>query len=427
MEKMKYILWITFFKTQMLLTLFFYCRNRLVFKGKIMREIVVVAAKRTAIGSFLGTLKNTSAKNMATTLCRALIKDLNIEHSHIDELILGNVLQSAQGQNLARQVLLNSGIPLDKTAFVVNMVCGSGLKAIQLGYDSIKLGYSNMILSGGVENMSLSPFLLENVRNGYRMGHQQTSDSMIKDGLWCAINDYHMGITAENLAKKYNISRQEQDEYALQSQLRAAKAISEGRFKDEILPLNVYDRKKEIIFSEDEFVRKDCNIESLSKLKPAFDKNGSVTAGNSSGINDAGAMLVLCEKERAKESNLPILANIKGFASIGVDSTIMGIGAAFAAKKVLQQQKLTINDMDIIEANEAFAAQSLATTKELSADINKVNINGGAIALGHPIGASGARILISLIYALRANKKNLGLATLCIGGGQGIACVVEII
>ena len=307
------------------------------------------------------------------------------------------------------------------------MVCGSGLKAIQLGYDSIKLGYSNMILSGGVENMSLSPFLLENVRNGYRMGHQQTSDSMIKDGLWCAINDYHMGITAENLAKKYNISRQEQDEYALQSQLRAAKAISEGRFKDEILPLNVYDRKKEIIFSEDEFVRKDCNIESLSKLKPAFDKNGSVTAGNSSGINDAGAMLVLCEKERAKESNLPILANIKGFASIGVDSTIMGIGAAFAAKKVLQQQKLTINDMDIIEANEAFAAQSLATTKELSADINKVNINGGAIALGHPIGASGARILISLIYALRANKKNLGLATLCIGGGQGIACVVEII
>ena len=275
--------------------------------------------------------------------------------------------------------------------------------------------------------MSLSPFLLENVRNGYRMGHQQTSDSMIKDGLWCAINDYHMGITAENLAKKYNISRQEQDEYALQSQLRAAKAISEGRFKDEILPLNVYDRKKEIIFSEDEFVRKDCNIESLSKLKPAFDKNGSVTAGNSSGINDAGAMLVLCEKERAKESNLPILANIKGFASIGVDSTIMGIGAAFAAKKVLQQQKLTINDMDIIEANEAFAAQSLATTKELSADINKVNINGGAIALGHPIGASGARILISLIYALRANKKNLGLATLCIGGGQGIACVVEII
>ena len=367
-----------------------------------MREIVVVAAKRTAIGSFLGTLKNTSAKNMATTLCKALIKDLNIDHSHIDELILGNVLQSAQGQNLARQVLLNSGIPLDKTAFVVNMVCGSGLKAIQLGYDSIKLGYSNMILSGGVENMSLSPFLLENVRNGYRMGHQQTSDSMIKDGLWCAINNYHMGITAENLAKKYNISRQ-------------------------ILPLNVYDRKKEIIFSEDEFVRKDCNIESLSKLKPAFDKNGSVTAGNSSGINDAGAMLVLCEKERAKELNLPILANIKGFASIGVDSTIMGIGAAFAAKKVLQQQKLTINDMDIIEANEAFAAQSLATTKELSADINKVNINGGAIALGHPIGASGARILISLIYALRANKKNLGLATLCIGGGQGIACVVEII
>lgn len=392
-----------------------------------MREIVVVAAKRTAIGSFLGTLKNTSAKDMATTLCKALIKDLNIEHSHIDELILGNVLQSAQGQNLARQVLLNSGIPLDKTAFVVNMVCGSGLKAIQLGYDSIKLGYSNMILSGGVENMSLSPFLLENVRNGYRMGHQQTSDSMIKDGLWCAINDYHMGITAENLAKKYNISRQEQDEYALQSQLRAAKAISEGRFKDEILPLNVYDRKKEIIFSEDEFVRKDCNIESLSKLKPAFDKNGSVTAGNSSGINDAGAMLVLCEKERAKELNLPILANIKGFASVGVDSTIMGIGAAFAAKKVLQQQKLTINDMDIIEANEAFAAQSLATTKELNADINKVNINGGAIALGHPIGASGARILISLIYALRANKKNLGLATLCIGGGQGIACVVEII
>ena len=391
-----------------------------------MKEVVIVAAKRTAIGSFLGSLKNIKAVEMISILNKHLIQELKVQKDYIDEIILGQVLQSGQGQNIARQALLKSGINEDKTAFLINMVCGSGLKAGELGFNSISLNYSSLLLAGGVENMSLAPFLVQNMRLGSKMGNQVLIDTVMNDGLQCALNNYHMGITAENLVKKYNISRQEQDEFAFNSHKKAAKAIEEGKFNDEVIPLIIQDKKSELVFKEDEFVRKDINLEKLSKLLPVFDKEGSVTAGNSSGINDGAAILMLASKERAKELNLPILATLKSFASVGVDPSIMGIGAAFAVKELLKKNKLDLKDIDLMEINEAFAAQSIATIRELKADENKLNIHGGAIALGHPIGASGARILISLIYALRQNKKNLGVATLCIGGGQGISVLVEI-
>ncbi|ENY6720449.1 acetyl-CoA C-acyltransferase [Campylobacter jejuni] len=391
-----------------------------------MKEVVIVAAKRTAIGSFLGSLKNIKAVEMISILNKHLIQELKVQKDYIDEIILGQVLQSGQGQNIARQALLKSGINEDKTAFLINMVCGSGLKAVELGFNSISLNYSSLLLAGGVENMSLAPFLVQNMRLGSKMGNQVLIDTVMNDGLQCALNNYHMGITAENLVKKYNISRQEQDEFAFNSHKKAAKAIEEGKFNDEVIPLIIQDKKSELVFKEDEFVRKDINLEKLSKLLPVFDKEGSVTAGNSSGINDGAAILMLASKERAKELNLPILATLKSFASVGVDPSIMGIGAAFAVKELLKKNKLDLKDIDLMEINEAFAAQSIATIRELKADENKLNIHGGAIALGHPIGASGARILISLIYALRQNKKNLGVATLCIGGGQGISVLVEV-
>lgn len=391
-----------------------------------MKEVVIVAAKRTAIGSFLGSLKNIKAVEMISILNKHLMQELKVQKDYIDEIILGQVLQSGQGQNIARQALLKSGINEDKTAFLINMVCGSGLKAVELGFNSISLNYSSLLLAGGVENMSLAPFLVQNMRLGSKMGNQVLIDTVMNDGLQCALNNYHMGITAENLVKKYNISRQEQDEFAFNSHKKAAKAIEEGKFNDEVIPLIIQDKKSELVFKEDEFVRKDINLEKLSKLLPVFDKEGSVTAGNSSGINDGAAILMLASKERAKELNLPILATLKSFASVGVDPSIMGIGAAFAVKELLKKNKLDLKDIDLMEINEAFAAQSIATIRELKADENKLNIHGGAIALGHPIGASGARILISLIYALRQNKKNLGVATLCIGGGQGISVLVEI-
>lgn len=391
-----------------------------------MKEVVIVAAKRTAIGSFLGSLKNIKAVEMISILNKHLIQELKVQKDYIDEIILGQVLQSGQGQNIARQALLKSGINEDKTAFLINMVCGSGLKAVELGFNSISLNYSSLLLAGGVENMSLAPFLVQNMRLGSKMGNQVLIDTVMNDGLQCALNNYHMGITAENLVKKYNISRQEQDEFAFNSHKKAAKAIEEGKFNDEVIPLIIQDKKSELVFKEDEFVRKDINLEKLSKLLPVFDKEGSVTAGNSSGINDGAAILMLASKERAKELNLPILATLKSFASVGVDPSIMGIGAAFAVKELLKKNKLDLKDIDLMEINEAFAAQSIATIRELKADENKLNIHGGAIALGHPIGASGARILVSLIYALRQSKKNLGVATLCIGGGQGISVLVEI-
>ncbi|STP12973.1 acetyl-CoA acetyltransferase 2 [Helicobacter mustelae] len=390
-----------------------------------MEEVVIVAAKRSAIGSFLGSLKNLKATDLAKQLAKAILQSIKLDPHLIDEVILGQVLQSNQGQNPARQVLLEIG-GLEKSAFMVNKVCGSGLKAVWLGYQAIALGDREVVLAGGVENMSLAPFLLENARSGYKLGNQTLIDAIIKDGLWCANTDVHMGITAENLAKKYNISRTEQDEFALSSQQKATKAIQEGRFQEEIAPISIQEKKGEFIFLQDEFVKQDSTIEALAKLKPAFLKEGSVSAGNASGINDGAAMLVLMSKTKAKELNLEILASLKAFASAGVEPSIMGIGAAVAAKKVMEKTGLQIKDFDLIEANEAFAAQSIACLKELGTKEEKVNVNGGAIALGHPIGASGARILVTLIHALRNQKKNLGLATLCIGGGQGISAVIEI-
>ena len=343
----------------------------------------------------------------------------------VDELILGQILQSAQGQNPARQVLLNSNINKEKIAFTINDLCGSGLKAVELGYLNIALGEKDFILAGGAENMSASPFLLENIRDGYKMGEQKIYDSMIKDALTDAFENIHMGITAENLAKKYNISRQEQDEFALNSQQKAIKALKSGVFKDEIVPITLKSKKGDTVFEIDEYVKTDISMEALAKLRPAFLKDGTVTAGNSSGINDAAAMLLLTSKKKAKEMNLPILATIKAIASVGCEPSIMGIGAAEATKAVLKKAKMTLKDIDIIEANEAFAAQSIACIKELNADASKINVNGGAIALGHPVGASGARIVVTLLHEMKRKNHKLGLATLCIGGGQGIAAIFE--
>lgn len=393
-----------------------------------MQEVVVVSAKRTAIGSFMGSLKGVKASDLATHVVKAIFDDIGggeLSPQIVDELILGQILQSAQGQNPARQVLLNSNINKEKIAFTINDLCGSGLKAVELGYLNIALGEKDFILAGGAENMSASPFLLENIRDGYKMGEQKIYDSMIKDALTDAFENIHMGITAENLAKKYNISRQEQDEFALNSQQKATKALKSGVFKDEIVPITLKNKKGDTVFEIDEYVKTDISMEALAKLRPAFLKDGTVTAGNSSGINDAAAMLLLTSKKKAKELNLPILATIKAIASVGCEPNIMGIGAAEATKAVLKKAKMTLKDIDIIEANEAFAAQSIACIKELNADASKINVNGGAIALGHPVGASGARIVVTLLHEMKRKNHKLGLATLCIGGGQGIAAIFE--
>lgn len=394
-----------------------------------MQEVVVVSAKRTAIGSFMGSLKGVKASDLATQVVKAIFDDIGgggeLSPQIVDELILGQILQSAQGQNPARQVLLNSNINKEKIAFTINDLCGSGLKAVELGYLNIALGEKDFILAGGAENMSASPFLLENIRDGYKMGEQKICDSMIKDALTDAFENIHMGITAENLAKKYNISRQEQDEFALNSQQKATKALKSGVFKDEIVPITLKNKKGDTVFEIDEYVKTDISMEALAKLRPAFLKDGTVTAGNSSGINDAAAMLLLTSKKKAKELNLPILATIKAIASVGCEPSIMGIGAAEATKAVLKKAKMTLKDIDIIEANEAFAAQSIACIKELNADASKINVNGGAIALGHPVGASGARIVVTLLHEMKRKNHKLGLATLCIGGGQGIAAIFE--
>ncbi|MDE7174075.1 MAG: acetyl-CoA C-acetyltransferase [Helicobacter sp.] len=390
-----------------------------------MQEVVIVGAKRTAIGSFLGSLKNTSAVELAAIVAQDVLEHAHLNASNVSELILGQILQAGLGQNPARQVALKVGMREESGAFTINKLCGSGLKAIALAAQSIALGEQDIILAGGAENMSLSPFLLDNVRGGYKMGDRNITDSMIKDALTCAMNGYHMGITAENLAKKYGISREEQDAFALQSQQKAARALQSGRFKDEITPVILKSKKGDTEFATDEFVKTDISAESLAKLRPAFDKDGTVTAGNASGINDGAAMVLVMSKNKAKELGLPILCTIKAIASIGVDPSIMGIGAAMAAKKVLANAKMSIDDMELIEANEAFAAQSLACIKELAPKTERLNVNGGAIALGHPVGASGARVVVTLLHEMMKQNKQFGLATLCIGGGQGIAAILE--
>ncbi|KGG80736.1 acetyl-CoA acetyltransferase [Caloranaerobacter azorensis H53214] len=391
-----------------------------------MREVVIVGAARTPIGSFGGSLSKLSAVDLGVAAAKEAIKRVGIKEEMIDEVIVGNVLSAGLGQNPARQIAINAGLPDTIPAMTINKVCGSGLRAVSMAAQFIMLGDADIILAGGTESMSNAPYIVPKARWGLRMGHSELIDTMIQDGLTDIFNNYHMGITAENIAEKWNISREEQDEFALQSQLKAERAQKEGKFKDEIVPVEVPQRKGEpIIVDTDEYPRHGTTIEKLAKLKPAFKKDGTVTAGNASGINDGAAMLIVMAKEKAEELGIEPLVTIKSYASAALDPKIMGYGPVPATKKALERAGLKVEDLDLIEANEAFAAQSIAVMRDLGLDPEKVNVNGGAIALGHPIGASGARILVTLIYEMIRRKSKYGLATLCIGGGQGAAVVVE--
>lgn len=391
-----------------------------------MQEVVIVSAVRTPIASFGGALKGYGATNLGALVIKEAIRRAGIQGEQVDEVIMGNVLQAGLGQNPARQAALKAGLPVETTAQTINVVCGSGLKSVISAAQAIKSGDADIVVAGGMENMSNAPFVLEQTRWGQRMGNGTVVDSMIKDGLWCAFNDYHMGITAENVAEKLGISRAEQDQFAAWSQEKAVAAIEKGRFAEEIVPVVIPQRKGEpVIFDTDEYPRAGTTVETLAKLKPAFKTDGTVTAGNASGINDAAAACVLMSKEKADFLGLTYLAAIKGYGMAGVDPAIMGVGPVNAVRKALQKADARVDDLDLIEANEAFASQTLAVAKELGFPQMKVNVNGGAIALGHPIGASGTRILVTLLYEMKKRNDKLGLATLCIGGGQGIAVVVE--
>ncbi|NPV26374.1 MAG: acetyl-CoA C-acetyltransferase [Firmicutes bacterium] len=390
-----------------------------------MAEAVIVSACRTPIGTFGGALTEVGAAQLGAIVIKEAINRAGIKPEAIDEVIFGCVLQAGLGQNVARQASLAAGIPIEVPTYTVNKVCGSGLKTVALAAQAIKAGDAEIIVAGGTENMSAAPYLVEKGRWGYRMGNGQLVDAMIKDGLWEAFNNYHMGITAENVAEQWGITREMQDEFGLRSQQLAAKAIAEGRFKDEIVPVEIQTKKGVKVFDTDEHVRPGTTKEGLAALKPAFKKDGTVTAGNASGINDAAAAVVVMSKAKADELGLKPMATIKSYASGGVDPKIMGVGPVVATRKALAKAGMTIEDIDLIEANEAFAAQSLAVAKDLNFDINKVNVNGGAIALGHPIGASGTRILVTLLYEMQKRGAKRGLATLCIGGGMGIAMIVE--
>lgn len=391
-----------------------------------MKNCVIVSAARTAIGSFNGALATTSAIDLGATVIKAALQRAQLDPQRVDEVIMGNVLQAGLGQNPARQALLKSGLAETVCGFTVNKVCGSGLKSVALAAQAILAGQAQALVAGGMENMSQAPYLLDaKARWGYRLGDGRLSDVILRDGLICATHGYHMGITAENVAKEYGISREMQDELALLSQRKALAAIDSGAFRAEIVPVSVTSRKKTTIFERDEFPKADSTTEGLAALRPAFDKSGTVTAGNASGINDGAAALVVMEESAALAAGLKPLARIKAWASGGVAPALMGMGPVPATQRALQLSGLTLSDIDLIEANEAFAAQFLAVGKTLGFDPQKVNVNGGAISLGHPIGASGARILVTLLHALSAHDKTLGLATLCIGGGQGIAMIVE--
>nr|WP_303802038.1 acetyl-CoA C-acetyltransferase [Snodgrassella alvi] len=391
-----------------------------------MENVVIVSATRTPVGSFNGSLASVSTIDLGKIVITEALKRAGVDGTHVDEVIMGNVLQAGLGQNPARQAALNAGLADSIPAFTVNKVCGSGLKTVALAAQAIAAGDAEIIVAGGMENMSRAPFLLDSkARWGYRMGNQQIIDTMVHDGLTCATNHYHMGITAENIAEKYQISRQEQDELALRSQQLAAKAVADGVFDAEVVPVTIKTRKGDIEFARDEYPRAETTAEALAKLKPAFNKEGTVTAGNSSGINDGAAAVVVMTESKAKALGLKPLARIRSYASGGVSPALMGMGPVPATQKALQKANLSLSDIDLIEANEAFAAQFLGVGRELKFDMDKTNIHGGAIALGHPIGASGTRILVSLLYGLQSQNKSLGLATLCIGGGQGIAMIVE--
>jgi len=391
-----------------------------------MCEIVIASAVRTAIGSFNGSLAPLSAPEMGAIVIKEALARAGVKAEAVDEVIFGNVLQAGLGQNPARQAAIKAGLPVEIPSYTVNKVCGSGLKSVNLAAQAIICGDADIVVAGGMESMSQAPYLLSSkARWGYRMGHDKVTDAMIKDGLWCAFNDYHMGITAENVAEKYGITREMQDQLAFESQDKAVKAIQSGAFKKEIVPVTIKGKKGDIVFDTDEYPRAGTTLEALAKLKPAFKKDGTVTAGNASGINDGAAALVVMSADKAKALGLKPLAKIVGYGSGGVDPAIMGMGPVAATRKALAKAGLTIGDIDLIEANEAFAAQFLAVGKELGFPKDKVNVKGGAIALGHPIGASGARILVTLLHAMEERGVKRGLATLCIGGGQGAATIVE--
>ncbi|HGH8264800.1 TPA: acetyl-CoA C-acetyltransferase [Streptococcus pyogenes] len=392
-----------------------------------MKNIVIVEALRTPIGAFGGSFKSVSAVELGTTVLKKILDKTQVKPEMVDEVILGNVLHAGLGQNVARQVAVHSGIPEDKTAFTLDMVCGSGLKAIQLAAQSIMLGDADIVIAGGVENMSQAAYVSTQHRFGQRLGNSQLIDTLVHDGLTDAFNNYHMGITAENVAQKYGISREEQDQFALESQEKAARALENHRFADEIVPVSVPQRRKDpLIVTTDEYPKVDTSLEKLQQLRPAFlPKEGTVTAGNASGINDGAALLMLMTEEKALELGLTPLVTIESYASAGVAPELMGTGPIPATQKALKKAGLTISDLDLVESNEAFAAQSLAVLKDLKLNPEIMNVNGGAIALGHPIGASGARILVTLIHEMKKRQVTRGLATLCIGGGQGTAVIVK--
>lgn len=390
-----------------------------------MTRVAIVSAQRSAIGSFGGSLANCIPANIGAEILKYSLEKNNIPKNVINEVIFGNVISAGLGQNIARQIAINAELPKETSAFTVNKVCGSGLKSITLGASSILLGENDVVVCGGIEFMSKAPYLSTNTRFGSKLGDTKLIDSIVHDGLTDSFESYHMGITAENIADKYNISREEADNFALKSQLKASKASKEGKFKDEIVPLEVKIGRTNIIFDTDEYVRGDSSIEKLSKLRPAFKNDGVVTAGNASGINDGVAIVILMSEEKAKQLNIKPLAYIENFASCGLDHKVMGLGPINATKKLLNKTNLKIEDIDLFEMNEAFATQSLAVIKELNLPEEKTNVNGGAIALGHPIGASGTRILVTLVHELEKQKKKYGICSLCIGGGQGISLLIS--
>ncbi len=391
-----------------------------------MRNVVIVAAARTAVGSFSGALASVPAVELGRTVIEAVIERSGIAKADIDEVILGQVLQGGCGQNPTRQAAIYAGLPDTIPSYTVNKLCGSGLKTVALAALSIAAGEADAIIAGGMESMSQAPYILEQARGGYRLGNGTLVDAVIKDGLTDAFNDIHMGITAENIAARYNITREEADVFALESQQKAAKAILDGRFKAEIAPVSIKQRKGDpIIFDQDEYPKLDATLEGLTKLKAAFQKDGVVTAGNASGLNDGAAAVLLMSQESAEQKGIKPLARIVSYASVGLDPKVMGLGPVDAVKKALKKASLTIDDIELFELNEAFAVQSIGVNRELKIPAEKINVNGGAIALGHPIGASGARILVSLLHEMQKRDLKLGLATLCIGGGQGIAVIIE--
>ena len=389
-----------------------------------LQDAVIVSAVRTAIGTYGGGLAEVPAVKLGEICIRAALERADLKPNQVEEVIMGNVLQAGLGQNPARQAAVNAGLPFEIPALTINKVCGSGLKAVILAAQSIKLGDTDIVVAGGMESMSRAPYLLEKARFGYRMGDGELVDSMIRDGLWDAFNQCHMGITAENICSDCHLTREELDEFALHSQQKATQAIASGVFRDEIVPVEVPGRKGPTIFGTDQQPR-ETTAEGLAKLRPAFKKDGMVTAGNSSGLNDGGAAVVVMSAKKAQELGLKPMARIRSYAAAGVDPRVMGLGPIPSSQRALEKAGLRVSDLDLIEANEAFAAQSVAVGKELGFDRSKLNVNGGAIALGHPIGASGTRVLITLLYEMQRRNAHYGLATLCIGGGQGVAMIAE--